>query len=65
LKFRPLVEAFHLAEHFVGDLFGDFRPDRDDLVVALAVGDRAVLILPFDLDDLVAAPARTRLLGRE
>ena len=40
-----LVERLHLAEHLVGDLLGDLRPDRDDLVVALAVGDRAVLVL--------------------
>ncbi len=49
-----LVEPFHLAEHLVGDLLGDLRPDRDDLVLALAVRDRAFLILAFDLDDLVA-----------
>jgi hypothetical protein len=43
-----------------------FRPDRDDLVVALAVGDRAVLVLAFDLDDLVAGVLNELgLLGRE
>ena len=45
-----LVELLHLPEHRVRDLLGDFRPDGDDLVVALAVGDRAFVVLPFDLD---------------
>ena len=53
-----LVDRLHLAEHRVGDLFGRLRPDRDDLVVALAVGDRAFEVLRFDLDDLVARLAR-------
>ena len=42
-----LVELLHLAEHRVGDLLGDVRPDGDDLVVALAVGDRAFEVLPL------------------
>ena len=49
-----LVHLGHLAEHLVGDLLGDLRPDGDDLVVALAVGDRAFEVLLLDLDDLVA-----------
>ena len=49
-----LVDLLHLAEHRVGDVFGRLRPDRDDLVVALAVGDRAFEVLRFDLDHLVA-----------
>ena len=61
-----VVELLHLAEHRVGDLLGDVRPHRDDLVVALAVGDRAFEILPFDLDDLVAgALDQRRLLRRD
>ena len=39
------VVLFHGLEHFVGDSFGDLRPDFDDLVVALALGDGAFLIL--------------------
>src|SRR5690606_27163223 len=50
---RP-VARLHLAEHGVGNPLGDFRPDRDDLVLALAVRDRAFLVLAFDADDLVA-----------
>src|SRR5208283_5306489 len=38
------VVLFHGMEHFVGDAFGDLGPDFDDLVVAFAVGDGAVLI---------------------
>ena len=53
-----LVELLHLAEHRVGDVLGRFRPDRDDLVVALAVGDGAFEVLRLDLDDLVRAPSR-------
>src|SRR5580692_2744877 len=41
------VVLFHGREHLVGDLLGDLAPDFDDLVVALAVGDGAVLILVF------------------
>src|SRR6185312_31174 len=37
-----LVVFLHVAEHFVCDLFGNRRPDFDDLVVAFAVGDGAV-----------------------
>ena len=44
------VVLFHGLEHLIGDLFGDLGPDFDDLVVAFAVGDGAVLILAFDLD---------------
>ena len=57
-----LVDGFHLAEHRVGDLLGGFRPDGDDLVVALAVGDGALEVLRFDLDDLVARLADERAL---
>ena len=39
----------HLVEHDVGDLVGHVRPDVDDLVVALAFRDNAVLGLLLDL----------------
>ena len=59
-----LLRFLHLLEHLVGDLFGDVRPDRDHLVVALAVGDGTFQVLLFDLDDLVAgAPHENWLLG--
>ncbi len=44
----------HLAEHLIGDPFGNIRPDVDDLVVAFAVGDGSVLILFLHLDDALA-----------
>src|SRR5262249_5160278 len=40
-------------EQFVGHLFGDVAPNGDDLVVAFAVGDRAVQVLLDDLDDFL------------
>ena len=46
-----LVLGLESLEHFVRDFFGDVRPDGDDFVVALAVGDRAVEILLLHLDD--------------
>ena len=49
-----LVLLGHLAEHLVGDPFGHVRPDVDDLVVALAVRDGAVLVLLLHLDDALA-----------
>ena len=51
------VDGFHLAEHRVGDVLGGLRPDRDHLVVALAVGDGAFEVLRLDLDHLVARAA--------
>jgi hypothetical protein len=48
-----LVALLHVAEHLVGHLFGDARPDFDDLVVALALGDGAVQVLPLHGDHLV------------
>ena len=48
-----LVALLHLAEHFVGNFFRDRRPDFDDLVVALAVGDGAVQILLLHADHLL------------
>ncbi len=47
------VLPFEGLEHFVRNFFGDVRPDGDDLVVAFAVGDRAVQILLLHLDDFV------------
>src|SRR5207245_1271199 len=38
--------------HLVGHLLADVGPDVDHLVVALAVGDQPVGILPFDFRDL-------------
>ena len=52
------VELLHLGEHLVGDLLGHVRPHGDDLVLALAVGDRALEVLLLDPDHLVAGLAR-------
>src|ERR1017187_10317834 len=41
------VVLFHGFEHLIGNLLGHLRPDFDDLVVALAVGDGAILVLAF------------------
>ena len=38
-----------LAHHLFGDLLRDLRPDVDDLVVALAVGDETLGVLLLDL----------------
>ena len=48
-----LVLLLHLLEHLVGDLLGRLRPDGDDLVVALAVGDGAFQVLLLDADHFV------------
>ena len=40
-----LVALLHLTEHLVSNLFSNRRPDFDDLVVSLAVGDRTIKIL--------------------
>src|ERR1017187_8020423 len=60
------VVLFHGGHHLVGHALGDLRPDFDDLVVALAVGDGAVLILAFDVDHfLFGFTDQDSLLGGE
>ena len=56
------VGALHVVEHLVGDTFGDGRPDLDDLVVALAVGDGAVEVLLLDADGLLFSIAHSGVL---
>ena len=66
LKSPPSRPRLHLPEQLLGDLLGDVRPDVDDLVVPLAVGDDAVLVLLLDLGD--QAPGildETALGGRD
>ena len=48
-----LVRLLHVAEHLIGNLLGHSRPDLDDLVRTLAVGDRAVQILLLNFDHLL------------
>src|SRR5207249_13686 len=45
VELATLLAAFQLTEHLFGDELGHVRPDVDHLVVALAVGDHAVLVL--------------------
>ena len=52
------VLPLDLLEHLVRDVLGHVGPDVDDLVVALALGDQAVLVLLLDLDDLAGWPPR-------
>src|SRR5438094_833419 len=40
-----------LAQDLVGDAVGHLRPDVDDLVVALAIGDETLVVLVLDLPD--------------
>ncbi len=54
------VGLLHVVEHLVGDALGDGRPELDDLVVALTVGDGAVEILLLNVDDLLLGVARRR-----
>src|SRR5438552_7251116 len=54
VELAALLAAFQLAKHLLGDELGDVRPDVDHLVVPLAVGDHAVLILLPHLVDLLA-----------
>src|ERR1051326_8106780 len=53
IEFAFLIAALHFTEHFVSNFFGNRRPDFDDLVVALAVGDGAVQILLLNVDHLL------------
>ena len=57
------VVFFHHLEHLLGDLLGNFRPDFDDLVVALTLGDGAFLILALHFDDLLFSIAHQLLFG--
>ena len=66
LKSPPSRPHLHLPEQLLGDLLGDVRPDVDDLVVPLAVGDDAVLVLLLDLGDEVPRILdETALRGRD
>ena len=50
------LDGRDFLHHLVGDLVGALGPGVDDLVVFLALGDQAVLVLLFELGDLVARP---------
>ena len=60
------VVLFHGGEHLIGDPLGNLAPDFDDLVVAFAVGDGAVLILVFDQHHFLLGVAhQAGLLARD
>ena len=48
-----IISGLHTRKHFVGDALGQFRPDLDDLVVALAMRDGAVEVLLLDRHDIL------------
>src|SRR5437870_1120192 len=62
VELAALLARLELAEHLLRDQLGDVRPDVDDLVVALAVRDDAVLVLLLDLIDLLAGRGDVPLL---
>src|SRR6476469_11107278 len=53
IKLLAILIFLDLAEHHVGDLIAGMRPDIDDFVVALAVGNDATTILLVHLFDLL------------
>ena len=57
------VAALHFAEHLVSNFFRNRRPDFDDLVVALAVGDGAVQVLLLNVDHLLLGVLHQDLLA--
>ena len=64
VELPALLARLELAEHLLRDQLGDVRPDVDDLVVPLTVGDDAVLVLLLDLVDLLPGRGDVPLLGR-
>ena len=50
--------------HRVGDLVGRLRPDVDDRLVALVLGDQAALVLRLDLVDPLLVAGEDLLLRR-
>ena len=63
IQFLAALVVFEGPEHDVGDLVAGMRPDIDDLVVALAVGDDAFAILLLDLPDLLVRVLELRSLS--
>src|ERR1022692_409888 len=58
------VVLLHGGEHLVRNFFRDSRPDFDDFVVALAVGDGAVQILLLHRDRLLLGVAHQARFAR-
>src|SRR2546430_13119187 len=64
VELAALLTALELPEHLLRDELGGVRPDVDDLVVALAVGDDAILVLLLDLVHLLARLGDVALFRR-
>ena len=58
------LDLFEARHHRVGNIVGALRPGIDHLVVFLALGNEAVLVLLFVLLDLVLGIGNQLLLGR-
>ena len=63
-RLTAVVLRLHAGEHFVRDAFGQLRPNLDDLVVALAVRNRAVEVLLLDRHDVFLRTLDKPLLFR-
>src|SRR6266404_725076 len=60
------VLVLERLEHLVRNAFGDVAPERDDLVVALAVRDGAIQVLLLHLDDFAFGGVHEfRLVARD
>src|SRR4029077_18260678 len=63
IEFAFFVAALHFTEHLVGHFFGNARPDFDDFVVALTVGDGSIKILLLHSHNLLLGVFDQNLLA--
>src|SRR5262249_18953126 len=59
----PILVLLQFAEHHVGNLIAPVRPDIDDLVVTLAVGNDAATVLLVHLLDLLISVVQLGLFA--
>jgi hypothetical protein len=52
-----------VAQHFIGDAVGNFRPNVNDFVISLTVRNQAVFILLLNFTDIVVGFKKLSLLG--
>src|SRR5207247_10045230 len=52
IEFLTSLVVFEGAKHYAGNLIAGVRPDVDDLIITLAVGDNAFSVLLLNLPDL-------------
>ena len=57
-----LVLLLEYVEHLVGNFFRNARPDFDDLVIALAIGDSSVQVLLLNVDHALLGVFDERVL---